>query len=134
MSNQHIAASLAVWHECVAAGDMNRLDEILADDVRFHSPVVWKPKDGKPIVKAILSTASAVFENFAYHREMTDGTTWTLEFSATIGDRSLKGVDIIRFNEDGKIVEFEVMVRPGTGLEALGNEMGRRLAALFGKA
>lgn len=134
MSNPHIAASLAVWHECVATGDMNRLDEILADDVRFHSPVVWKPKDGKPIVKTILATAASVFENFAYHREMTDGTTWTLEFSATIGDRSLKGVDIIRFNEDGKIVEFEVMVRPGTGLEALGNEMGRRLAALFGKA
>lgn len=134
MTNQRITASLAVWHECVAKGDMARLDELLTDDVRFHSPVVWKPKDGKPVVKAILSTAASVFENFAYHREMTDGTTWTLEFSATIGDRSLKGVDIIRFNEDGKIVEFEVMVRPGTGLEALGNEMGRRLAALFGKA
>ena len=51
-----------------------------------------------------------------------------LEFSARVGDKQLKGIDLVRFDEDGKIVEFEVMVRPLSGLQALGAAMGARLA------
>lgn len=124
-----IAAALARWHQCVADKNMNSLREILADDMRFHSPFLWKPKEGKDAALMILSNVVQVFEDFKYHREMTDGTTWTLEFSARVGDLALKGVDIIRFNEDGKIADFEVMIRPANALQALGAEMGRRLAA-----
>jgi hypothetical protein len=125
-----INQALARWHQCVADKDMNALREILTDDIRFHSPFLWKPKEGKDAAMMILSNVAQVFEDFTYHREMTDGTTWTLEFSARVGELTLKGVDIIRFNEDGKIADFEVMIRPANALQALGAEMGRRLAAL----
>ncbi len=79
----------------------------------------------------ILNTVMNVFEDFAYHRELAsaDGLNVILEFSARVGGKELKGIDMIRFNEQGKIVEFEVMVRPLSGLQALGEEMGRRLGA-----
>ena len=72
-----------------------------------------------------------VFEDFRYHRELVsaEGSDVVLEFSARVGDRELKGIDMIRFDEAGKIVEFEVMIRPMSGLQALGEEMKRRLAA-----
>lgn len=75
----------------------------------------------------ILQTVAGVFEDFTYHRVMTDGQSWTLEFSARIGEKALKGVDIVRMDDEGMIVEFEVMIRPANALEALGAEMGRRL-------
>ncbi|MNK85301.1 hypothetical protein D3C87_1051760 [compost metagenome] len=72
-----------------------------------------------------------VFEDFTYHRELAtaDGLNVVLEFSAKVDGKQLKGIDMIRFNEQGKIVDFEVMVRPMSGLQALGEEMGRRLGA-----
>jgi hypothetical protein len=79
----------------------------------------------------ILNTVVNVFEDFAYHRELAtaDGLNVVLEFSAHVGGKQLKGIDMIRFNEAGKIVEFEVMVRPLSGLQALGEQMGQRLGA-----
>lgn len=79
----------------------------------------------------ILATVFDVFESFEYHRELAtaDGLNVVLEFSATVSGKELKGIDMIRFNEEGKIVEFEVMVRPLSGLQALGAEMGQRLGA-----
>ena len=77
-----------------------------------------------------LNTVIKVFEDFTYHRQLAsdDGLNAVLEFSARVGDKQLKGIDLVRFNEEGQIVEFEVMVRPLSGLQALGAEMGARLA------
>ena len=71
-----------------------------------------------------------IFENFTYHREFytEDGLNVVLEFSANIGDKKLKGIDMIRFNEDGQMVDFEVMIRPKSGIEALATLMGQRMA------
>jgi 2,4-dienoyl-CoA reductase (NADPH2) len=82
-------------------------------------------------VNLILTTVLQVFKDFTYHRTLVsdDGLNVVLEFSATVADKQLKGIDMIRFDEDGKIVDFEVMVRPMSGLQALGAEMGARLAA-----
>jgi hypothetical protein len=79
----------------------------------------------------ILNTVLEVFEDFVYHRELAtaDGLSVVLEFSANVSGKALKGIDMIRFNEQGKIVEFEVMVRPLSGLQALGEQMGQRLGA-----
>ncbi len=81
----------------------------------------------------ILRAVSGVFQNFRYHRELAsaDGLNIVLEFSAEVGGKKLKGVDLIRFNEAGLICEFEVMVRPMSGLMALGEEMGRRVGAVL---
>ena len=79
----------------------------------------------------ILNTVMTVFSNFVYHRQLAtaDGLSVVLEFSANVGDKALKGIDLIAFDEQGLIVDFEVMVRPMSGLQALGAEMGQRLSA-----
>jgi 2,4-dienoyl-CoA reductase (NADPH2) len=125
-----VAQSLKAWHAMVAAGDLSELGNLLHPKVVFHSPMAHTPYPSAQVVGLILSTVSKVFEDFAYHREFAsaDGHSVTLEFSARVGDKTLKGVDLIRFNAEGKIVEFEVMVRPLSALQALGDEMGQRLA------
>ncbi|WP_407691616.1 nuclear transport factor 2 family protein [Pseudomonas taeanensis] len=112
------------------AGDLRALPELLHAQAVFRSPMAFKPYEGAPMVSLILNTVFQVFEGFAYHRELSssDGLSVVLEFSAKVGERELKGIDMIRFDADGKIVEFEVMIRPMSGLQALGEEMGRRLA------
>ncbi len=123
------AEDLRRWHDCVARRDVSALADLLAEDVRFHSPFLWRPKEGKAITAAYLAAAIQVLHDFAYHREMTDGTSWMLEFSARVGDFSLKGIDLIRFGADGRIADFEVMVRPFKGLQALADAMQKQLAA-----
>ena len=124
------AASLQRWHQFVAAQDLSPLPELLHPQAVFRSPMAHTPYPGAPVVNLILNTVLQVFQDFVYHRELVsaDGLNVVLEFSAKVGGRELKGIDIIRFDEVGKIVEFEVMVRPMSGLAALGEEMGRRLA------
>lgn len=120
---------LSLWHKFVETQDAAILDELLAENVQFHSPFVWKPKDGKAITKLILTTVTQVFQDFRYVREILDGNNWALEFEAKIGELTLRGVDLIQLNNEGKIIDFEVMVRPANALQALGMEMGRRLEA-----
>lgn len=115
------------WHEFVETGNAGILDEILAEEVKFHSPFVWKPKDGKAITTRILLTVMTVFEDFRYVREITDEKNLALEFEARVGELTLRGVDLIELDAHGKIVDFEVMVRPANALQALGTEMGKRL-------
>lgn len=116
------------WHKFVEIHDTKILNEILAEDVKFHSPFVWKPKEGKRMTIAILTTVMHVFEDFKYVREIVDNKNCMLEFEAKIGELNLRGVDIIKFGEDGKFTDFEVMVRPANALEVLGLEMSRRLS------
>ncbi|WP_435609140.1 nuclear transport factor 2 family protein [Pseudomonas knackmussii] len=130
------AASLQRWHAMVERKDLSKLPELLAPDAVFRSPMAHTPYPGAPVVSMILNTVLQVFEGFTYHRELAtaDGLSVVLEFSAQVGGKQLKGIDMIRFDEQGKIVEFEVMVRPMSGLQALGEEMGRRLGAYLAAA
>jgi hypothetical protein len=120
---------LILWHRFVETRDAEILGELLAENVRFHSPFVWKPKDGKAITTLILMTVTQVFQDFRYVREILQDNNWALEFEARIGELTLRGVDLIQLGDDGKIIDFEVMVRPANALQALGAEMGRRLEA-----
>ena len=131
--NPAVAKSLAVWHHMVASGDLTDLPSLLHPDAVFRSPMAYKPYPSAQAVALILRTVLTVFEGFAYHRELcdADGLNVVLEFSAHIGDKQLKGIDLIRFDTQGLIVDFEVMVRPMSGLQALGEQMGARLAPLM---
>ncbi|MHC6186048.1 nuclear transport factor 2 family protein [Acinetobacter sp. X9] len=122
--------SLEKWHEMVQAGNLSDLNDLLADEVVFRSPVAYKPYEGKQVVFFILTNVIQVFEDFTYHREFytEDGENVVLEFSANVSGKSLKGIDMIRFNEQGKIIDFEVMIRPMSGLAALAEQMGIRIA------
>lgn len=119
--------TIELWHGFIESPDAATLERILADDVVFHSPFVWKPKHGRAITARILMTVSGVFEEFRYVREIVDGENFCLEFEARVGGLTLRGVDLLRLGTDEKIVDFEVMIRPANALQALGEEMGRRL-------
>ena len=122
--------ALEKWHQMIKTGDLSNLNELLADDVVFRSPVAFKPYEGKRVVFFILTNVIQVFENFTYHREFytEDGENVVLEFSANVSGKSLKGIDMVRFNAQGKIIDFEVMIRPMSGLAALAEKMGTRFA------
>ena len=120
--------SFSKWHQYVETQNVALLDEILADEVRFHSPFVWKSKDGKLITMAILTAVTTVFEEFRYVREILDGNNWALEFEAKVGDFNLRGIDLIQVNDDGLIIDFEVMIRPANALQAVGIAMNKKLA------
>lgn len=125
-----IAASLRQWHSMIAARDLSALPALVHPEAVFRSPMAHTPYPGRDAVVFILNTVLGVFENFTYHRELQsdDGLSVVLEFGAEVNGKQLKGIDLVRFDEQGLIREFEVMVRPMSGLQALGEEMGRRVA------
>lgn len=127
------AASLAKWHAMIAAGDLSDLSAIVHPDATFRSPVAFKPYRSAQAVILALSTVITVFEDFAYHRQAAtpDGLNVVLEFAARVGDKGVKGIDFVRFDEDGLIVDFEVMMRPMNGVQALAAEMGQRLGGVI---
>lgn len=126
-----MADPLTKWHQFVSERDIRLLDDLLDEDITFRPPTYWKNREGKPLAMLILSSVMDIFEDFEYHRQWIDGNDWALEFSARIGDLVLKGVDLIRI-QDGKIVDFEALIRPPNAVSALRQEMGERLAALGG--
>jgi hypothetical protein len=107
------------------------LSDLLAEDAVFHSPVVHTPQAGKAIVMAYLVAASHVLGNdkFRYVRELVDGNEMMLEFVTELDGISINGVDIIRFNEDGKISDFKVMVRPLKAINKVWEMMAAQLEA-----
>lgn len=125
-----VARSLQAWQSMIETRDLAALTAIIHPDATFRSPMAFKPYRSREAVVLILSTVITIFENFEYHRAFAsdDGLNLVLEFSADVGDKSLKGIDMIRFDADGLITDFEVMIRPLNGLQALGAEMGARLA------
>jgi SnoaL-like domain len=129
MMMDSLPEGLMKWHKFVSEQDMQALSEALADDVLFHSPVLWKPKEGKATAILHMSSAVRVLEDFAYHRQFVGDDAVVLEFSAHVGSLSVKGVDLIQFNDAGQISDFEVMVRPANGLQALGAVMAQQLAS-----
>lgn len=122
--------SIKKWHQMLETNDMSVLNDLLADEIVFRSPVAYKPYEGKQVVFFILTNVIQVFQDFTYHREFftEDGENVVLEFSANVSGKSLKGIDMIRFNDRGQIIDFEVMIRPMSGLAALAEQMGQRIA------
>jgi hypothetical protein len=133
MTAQH--EGLAKWHAYMAGGaDPDMLSALLAEDVVFHSPVVHTPQVGKPVVMAYLVAASHVLgnESFHYVRELVDGDEMMLEFATELDGVTINGVDIIRWNSDGKIIDFKVMVRPLKAINKVWEMMGAQLQAAKG--
>jgi hypothetical protein len=124
--------TLKIWHEIVANKDPSNLSSIIHPDAIFRSPMVYKPYHGRGTLVFVLSQIIEIFEGFTYHRELLseDGSSAFLEFTTNIGDKTLKGLDLITFDADGKIIEFEVLIRPMSGLMALAEQMGKRMAGV----
>ena len=128
-----VAKSLDAWHTLVERKDLGALDAIVHPDAVFRSPMAFNPYGPAPALLLVLRTVITIFQNFTYHRQFAsdDGLNVVLEFSAEVDGKQLKGIDMIRFDEQGLMAEFEVMVRPATGLQALGTEMARRMGPLL---
>ncbi|MCY9787152.1 nuclear transport factor 2 family protein [Nocardiopsis sp. EMB25] len=114
------------FRAAVDARDMAAVEALLAEDVVFTSPVVFRPYPGKAITAAILRGVLRVFEDFRYLREYegADGRDHALMFEATVNGRQVQGCDFLRVGEDGLIEELTVMVRPLSAANALAEAMG----------
>ena len=126
------AAGVAAWHAYMeGGGDPQALRDMLAEDAVFHSPVVHSPQAGRDKVFAYLHAASHVLggDDFRYEHEIIDGDQAMLEFATTLDGIHINGVDIIRWNNDGKIIDFKVMVRPLKAINKVWEKMGEMLAA-----
>ena len=117
------------WHKAVANSDPSLLSELLSDDVVFHSPVVHTPQLGKAITLEYLSAAVEVLVNksFQYTAEMSNSRRVTLEFQVELEGTVVNGVDMISWNEDEKITEFKVMIRPLKAMGVVQKLMAERL-------
>ncbi len=128
----HTRSYLEKWHQGLKSMNSNFLDEILDDSCVFTSPIVFKPIEGKEMSKLYLMGAGQTFDmdRFKYVRELVDGLDTALEFETYIDDISVNGVDIIRWNEEGKIIDFKVMIRPLQAIGALQKRMSQALETL----
>ncbi|ABD09044.1 conserved hypothetical protein [Rhodopseudomonas palustris HaA2] len=120
--------TIAGWHQALPTGDVDTLRNLLAEQVTFHSPAVQTPVRGRDASLLVLATVVDVLENMCYRRTFVAGPCEAaLEFSADIGQFHLTGIDLMRFRDDGLIVEFEVMMRPLRALSAVAESVGRRI-------
>jgi len=123
--------TLATWHALVKTQNVHGLGALLADDVVFHSPVVHTPQAGKAITTKYLAAAFHVFYNptFKYVREVVGSEDAVLEFMVEIDGISVNGVDMLKWNDEGKIVDFKVLVRPLKAINLIHQKMGAMLQA-----
>jgi hypothetical protein len=124
--------TLAIWHEIADSHDVSKSDSILAEDAVFISPVVHTPQKGRAITKMYLHAAMKVLANdtFRYTRTTKDQDGVIMEFETQIDDVFINGVDMVKWNEDGLITEFKVMVRPLQAVNKLHQMMGEMLQQL----
>lgn len=138
------------WHRVVRNMSAEALDEVLADDVVFHSPVVHTPQEGRDLTRLYLMAAFNVFpgqtqpkhesgnaeeatSKFKYVREVVGDRDAVLEFTTEIDGITINGIDMIRWNDDGKIVDFKVMVRPLKAIQKIHAGMAAMLETSKGK-
>jgi hypothetical protein len=125
--------ALRAWHAVAASRDPALLADLLADDVEFRSPAVFRPQPGKELTTLYLAGALVVLgPSLRYVHEWHDDSSAVLEFEAELEGVYVQGVDLLRWNGDDMLVSFTVMVRPMRGLEKLVELMARELAAAGG--
>jgi ketosteroid isomerase-like protein len=117
------------FRHAVEAGDVEGAMELLRDDVVLHSPIAFRPFEGRDQVEAVLRLVLDTFEDFRYVEEVADGPTAVLMFETRVGDRQVQGIDHIHTDADGRIDQFTVMVRPLSAAIALAEAMGPKVLA-----
>lgn len=124
--------TMALWHQALETANIDLLDELLADEAVFYSPVMHRPQEGKDLTKLYLSAAFNVLvsDKFVYQRELVDEQGAVLEFLAEVDGVQINGVDMMRWNAEGKITEFKVMLRPYKAIETMRSKMLEMLEAL----
>ncbi len=110
--NQHEQVGLDEWQRIFGQRDWDKLPDLLVDNVTYHSPADVMPLQGKDAVVGSLRQSFDIFESFEYARWFSGDEGHVLEFRGSVGDATFTGIDIIRFDADGKITDLVVMIRP----------------------
>ena len=123
---------VARWHRILRDRDLAALPALLDEHAVFHSPVVHSPQQGRALVVGYLAAAATVIANpsFRYVREIVGPQDALLEFVTDLDGVQVNGIDLIRWNEAGRIVDFKVMVRPLKGMQAVQRCMAEALQRL----
>ena len=146
-----IEQAMETWHRFLRGEEPDALDHLLHDDCVFYSPIVFTPQEGKALTKLYLQAAGQALPGeggggagagvegeggeakpgrFRYTKKVLDGDTAVLEFETTVEGKYVNGVDIIRVDGEGKIVEFRVMIRPLQAVNAVHRQMAAMLEAM----
>jgi hypothetical protein len=120
------------FRDAVEARDHPAMVGTLAADVQFNSPVAFRPFEGRDAVGQVLGAVMETFEDFRYTDELEGATAHALVFEARVGDKEIQGIDLLRFDGDGRIRDFTVLVRPLSAMVALAQAMGPKVAHLKG--
>ncbi|MEA2458556.1 MAG: hypothetical protein QOC95_1528 [Thermoleophilaceae bacterium] len=120
------------FRDAVLARDLDAARDALAPEVTFNSPVAFRPFEGRDVVSEVLRAVMDTFENFRYTDELAGETAHALVFSAQVSGKQLWGIDLLRFDSEGRINDFTVLVRPLSATIALAQAMGPKVAHLKG--
>ena len=117
------------FRRAAEAKDLGLLSEALREDVVLHSPILFRGFEGRKIVSQVLTHVSATLEDLTYTDELLESNTVCLRFKAQVGDRELEGIDFLELDEDGKVAELTVFMRPLSAIIAFNEQMKARLEA-----
>jgi len=109
------------------AKDLELMSEALREDVVLHSPILFRGFEGREIVSQVLTHVAATLEGLTYTDELAEGNTVCLRFKAKVGDRELEGIDFLELDDDGKVAELTVFMRPLSAITAFNEQMSQRL-------
>ena len=123
------AAGATAFRAAVEGLDLEAAHELLAEDIVFHSPVTFHPFVGRDTVRRLLAIVADTFEDFRYTDELETDGAHALIFRASIDGRELEGIDLLRFDDDGLIADFTVMIRPMSGLVPFAQAVGEKVMA-----
>lgn len=121
------------FRRAAEAKDLELMTEALREDVVLHSPILFRGFEGRDVVIAVLAQVIQVLEDFEYTDELAEGNTVVLRFKANVGDRQLEGIDFLQLDEDGRVADLTVFMRPMSALTRFNEQMTARLAAAQGE-
>lgn len=117
------------FRRAAEAKDLELMTEALREDVVLHSPILFRGFEGRETVVAVLTQVIQVLEDFKYVDELAEDNTVVLRFKAKVGDRELEGIDFLELDDEGKVAELTVFMRPMSALTRFNEQMVERLAA-----
>ena len=122
-------STAARFRAAIESNDLDAASELFASQIIFHSPITFHPFIGRDTVRRLLGEVAQVFEDFRYTDELAGSESHALIFRAAVGEREVEGVDLLRFDEDGQVADFTVLLRPLSGLMPFAQAMAERVAA-----
>ena len=122
-----VEAWLAEWHGIVQRRDLDGMADALAEDMTMGAPPYWNNLESKAVCGRLLAVIVDTIKDFTYYREWINGREIALEFKGHVGDLGLQGMDLITLNDDGKIQNLDVMIRPANALMELMNVVGQKM-------